>query len=61
MTKDSDFVSLLEQYGPPPQILLVTLGNTTNARMKKVLTETFKKALSLFEAGEALVEIRDLS
>lgn len=32
LTKDSDFVRLLEQHGPPPQVLLVTLGNTSNAR-----------------------------
>jgi predicted nuclease of predicted toxin-antitoxin system len=29
MTKDSDFLRLLERYGPPPQVLWVTLGNTS--------------------------------
>ena len=32
MTKDSDFVLLLEQNGPPPQVIWVTCGNTSNAR-----------------------------
>jgi hypothetical protein len=26
MTKDADFVELLEQHGPPPQVVLVTCG-----------------------------------
>jgi predicted nuclease of predicted toxin-antitoxin system len=57
MTKDSDFVHLLEQLGPPPQVLWIALGNTSNARMKEVLQATLREALSLFQAGEPLVEI----
>jgi predicted nuclease of predicted toxin-antitoxin system len=59
MSKDSDFVRLLEQHGPPPKILWVTLGNTSNARMREVLEQTFVKALALLDGGESLVEIRD--
>ena len=29
MTKDSDFVLLLDRLGPPPQVILVTCGNTS--------------------------------
>jgi len=32
LTKDADFVELLEKHGPPPQVVLVTCGNTSNAR-----------------------------
>jgi predicted nuclease of predicted toxin-antitoxin system len=32
MSKDSDFVDLLNRYGPPPQVLWLTCGNTSNAR-----------------------------
>ena len=32
LTKDADFVALLERLGPPPRVLWVTCGNTTNAR-----------------------------
>lgn len=60
ITKDSDFVSMLEQYGSPPQVLWLTLGNTTNARLKTVLAATFEEALTLLEAGEALIEIGNL-
>ena len=29
MSKDSDFVLLLERFGPPPQVLWVTCGTTS--------------------------------
>jgi predicted nuclease of predicted toxin-antitoxin system len=57
MTKDSDFVLLLDRFGPPPQVIWVTCGNTSNARLKEVLTTTLPKALELLIAGEELVEI----
>jgi predicted nuclease of predicted toxin-antitoxin system len=58
MTKDSDFVELLEQHGPPPQVLWATLGNTSNARMREVLEHTFERAILLLQGGEPLVELR---
>ena len=57
MTKDSDFVLLLDRMGPPPQVIWVTCGNTSNARLKEVLTTTLPKALDLLNLGEKLVEI----
>ena len=57
MTKDSDFVLLLDKLGPPPQIIWVTCGNTSNARLKEVLTNTLPKTLDLLNLGEKLVEI----
>ena len=57
MTKDSDFLLLLDQLGPPPQVIWVTCGNTSNARLKEVLTNTLPKALDLLNLGEKLVEI----
>ncbi len=60
LTKDSDFVLLLRQNGPPPQVLWITLGNTSNVRMKEVLLRTLPKALELLRGGEPLVEISDI-
>ena len=57
MTKDSDFVLLLDKLGPPPQVIWVTCGNTSNARLKEILTNTLPKALDLLNLGEKLVEI----
>ena len=57
MTKDSDFLLLLDKLGPPPQVIWVTCGNTSNARLKEVLANTLPKALDLLTSGEKLVEI----
>ena len=34
MTKDSDFVDLVNRFGQPPQIILLTCENTSNDRLK---------------------------
>ncbi|WP_204136987.1 DUF5615 family PIN-like protein [Halomicronema sp. CCY15110] len=57
MTKDSDFVDLVERLGSPPQIIWLTCGNTSNARLREMLSETLPRALELLAAGETLVEI----
>ncbi|MEG3842777.1 DUF5615 family PIN-like protein [Microcoleus sp. herbarium14] len=57
MTKDSDFVDLVDRLGAPPQIIWLTCGNTSNARLREILSATLPKALDILKAGEALVEI----
>ena len=57
MTKDSDFIKLLEQNGTPPKVIWLTCGNTSNTRLKQILFITLKKALDFLESGEQLVEI----
>jgi predicted nuclease of predicted toxin-antitoxin system len=59
MTKGADFVHVLARLGPPPQVLWITCGNTSNARLREVLTDALPTALQLFEQGENLVEISD--
>ena len=59
VTKDADFVDLLDRLGPPPQVLWITCGNSSNARLREVLTVTLAEGLRLLEAGERLVEVRD--
>lgn len=59
ITKDADFATLLERHGPPPRIVWLTCGNTSNARMREILEATWPAAHSLLEAGEKLVEIAD--
>ena len=59
MTKDSDFLLLLDRLGPPPQILWITCGNTSNAHLKEILKGSLAKALDLLQQGERLVEISD--
>jgi predicted nuclease of predicted toxin-antitoxin system len=57
MTKDGDFVRLLDEEGPPPQVIWITCGNTSNARLKIILASTLTKTIELLGADERLVEI----
>ena len=57
MTKDEDFIRLVERNGPPPQVIWVTSGNMPNARFKSLLLKTFRDAMSLIASGETVVEI----
>jgi predicted nuclease of predicted toxin-antitoxin system len=60
MTKDRDFVNLLDAQGPPPRVIWITMGNTSNARMRAALDVVFPEALASLGQGEAMVEITDL-
>jgi predicted nuclease of predicted toxin-antitoxin system len=57
MTKDSDFVDLVERLGSPPQIIWLTFGNTSNVQLREILTATLPRALEILATGESLVEI----
>ncbi|MGO8700012.1 MAG: DUF5615 family PIN-like protein [Limisphaerales bacterium] len=57
ITKDMDFVTLLERYGSPPKIIWLTCGNTSDAALRGILSARFQEALRLLESGENLVEI----
>lgn len=56
MTKDGDFLRLLDELGSPPKVIWLTGGNTSNARLRQILTGTLPQALSLLQS-EQLVEI----
>ncbi len=57
VTKDSDFVRLLEQHGPPPRVLWITLGNVSNRELARVLERRWERVCAHFESGEPLVEL----
>ena len=59
ITKDQDFVRLLGVHGPPPKVVWVTCGNTSNTRMQQIFSASLPGALEMIEGGESLVEIRD--
>ena len=58
MSKDVDFLELLKTYGPPPKIIWITCGNTSNDHLKNLLITALPKAIAFLEGGESLVEIR---
>lgn len=57
MSKDSDFVDLLIRRGPPPQVIWITCGNTSNARMRRMLSSSLTTAIDLLRSGEWMIEI----
>lgn len=59
ISKDSDFPELIERLGPPPQVLWVTSGNTSNRALKELFQKCLQTALDLLASGEPIVEIND--
>ena len=58
MTKDRDFIRLLDEQGSPPQVIWLRLGNSSNLVLQRVLSMTLLQALELLRSGEPWVEIR---
>jgi len=57
ITKDDDFVKLLDVLGPPPRVLWVRCGNVKNAQLRQILLAAWPEASALLSAGEPLVEV----
>ncbi len=57
LTKDEDFSELVDRLGPPPQIIWLTCGNTSEAALRVLLAKALPRALELLARGEKLVEI----
>ena len=58
MTKDHDFIRLLDEQGPPPRVLWLRLGNCSNAALQEVHSTTLLRAMDHLRDGEPWVEIR---
>jgi predicted nuclease of predicted toxin-antitoxin system len=58
LTKDRDFVDLVSHKGPPPSVIWLRCGNTSETRLKQILLNHLEQALHFIEQGEALVEIQ---
>ena len=59
ITKDRDFAELSGRLGSPPKVIWITCGNSSNARLRTILSKTLPDALELVTKGEILVEISD--
>lgn len=57
ITKDRDFVDLLDRFGAPPKIIWLTCGNTSNKKLEEILAANFSAALEMLVEGDDLVEI----
>ena len=59
VSKDVDFVDLIQVNGTPPQLLWVTCGNVSNRRLHEVFEKAFPQALLLLREGRPVIEIAD--
>jgi predicted nuclease of predicted toxin-antitoxin system len=57
LTKDSDFVEMVERLGPPPSAIGLTCGNTGNVALRGLLKTILSRAMDLVAKGEKLIEI----
>jgi len=57
MTKDADFVEMVERLGSPPAVIWLTCGNTSNAALRDLLKKTLPRAMDLIGKGDKLVEV----
>lgn len=59
LTKDADFVDLLSRNGPPPQLLWLTCGNTSNAALRRLLIAAWPRVVEWLDRHEPLIELSD--
>jgi predicted nuclease of predicted toxin-antitoxin system len=57
ISKDEDFIALVQRLGIPPQLVWVTVGNLTNANLRNVFSRGFPTVLQLLENGADIVEL----
>jgi predicted nuclease of predicted toxin-antitoxin system len=58
LTKDADFALLLERHGPPPRIIWLSCGNTTNAALRAIIGRHADSLRAWMAGSEPLIEIR---
>jgi predicted nuclease of predicted toxin-antitoxin system len=58
VTKDEDFAQLAAVRPPPPRVLWIRLGNTTNANLIRTLETHWPSLIAHFNAGAPVVEVR---
>jgi len=57
LTKDADFLELLRRHGPPPAIVWLTTGNSSNARVRALLESSWHEIRRCLDQGEGLVKV----
>ena len=58
MTKDRGFLHLLFEQGPPPQVIWLRVGNSSNQALQAVLLSTLEQAVASLGEGEPWIEVR---
>lgn len=58
LTKDQDFAHSVTHLGPPPQVIWLRCGDTSEEQLKELLTRHWDRALEFISKAESLVKIR---
>jgi len=58
MTRDRDFIRLLEEQGPPARVIWLRLGNCSNSALQECLATTLPRARDLLREPETWIKIR---
>lgn len=58
ITKDVDFLLMMERQGSPPRVIWLRCGNTTNKALRELFTRHASELQSWFQGEEPLLEIR---
>lgn len=58
VSKDADFVDLVQRQGPPPQMVWITTGNVSNMALRELVRAAWPRAVALLRGGEPIVELR---
>ena len=57
MTKDADFAKMVERLGPPPRVIWLRCGNTSNAALKDLLIRELSECIVRLTDGDSIVEL----
>jgi predicted nuclease of predicted toxin-antitoxin system len=57
MTKDADFAKMVERLGPPPRVIWLRCGNTSNAALKDLLIRDLPDCIVRLTDGDSIVEL----
>ncbi len=58
LTKDKDFAEMVMRRSSPPSVIWLRSGNTSEERLKELLSKHLFKAIEYIKNGESIVEIR---
>lgn len=57
ISKDSDFLDLIEKFGSPPKLILLRCGNTSNQQLREIFRLHLQNAIRQLEGTESIIEI----
>ena len=57
MTKDADFAKMVDRLGPPPRVIWLRCGNTSNAALKDRSIRELPECILRLRDGDSIAEL----